>query len=147
MSLCTHSDLVLQPTPVHACMHVKLLDLRSMHAEQLWLCTTWSPRSLRLCYLQCQQTLTVWSMHRSFMAWNWYPPVPEGTSKLPPRLHAHADMDVITLLYQRTGEVCVTSACKALDFTTSWLSAVARRTVCDRCGHSTAQRIWPWPML
>ena len=39
----------------------------------------------------------------SFMAWNWYPPVPEGGNKLPPRLHGHADMDVITLLYQRTG--------------------------------------------
>ena len=37
------------------------------------------------------------------MAWNWYPPVPEGANKLPPRLHGHADMDVITLLYQRTG--------------------------------------------
>ncbi len=37
------------------------------------------------------------------MAWNWYPPVGEDTAKLPPRLHGHADMDIITLLYQRTG--------------------------------------------
>ena len=37
------------------------------------------------------------------MAWNWYPPVAEDTAKLPPRLHGHADMDIITLLYQRTG--------------------------------------------
>ncbi len=39
------------------------------------------------------------------MAWNWYPPVAEDTAKLPPRLHGHADMDVITLLYQRTGNL------------------------------------------
>lgn len=39
----------------------------------------------------------------SFMAWNWYPPVKEEDKELPPRLHGHADMDVITLLYQRTG--------------------------------------------
>ena len=37
------------------------------------------------------------------MAWKWYPPVGEDTAKLPPRLHGHADMDIITLLYQRTG--------------------------------------------
>ena len=30
------------------------------------------------------------------MAWNWYPAIKEGTdtAKSPPRLHAHADMDV-----------------------------------------------------
>lgn len=39
----------------------------------------------------------------SFMAWNYYPPIPEDAKleDLPARLHAHADMDVITLLYQR----------------------------------------------
>lgn len=37
------------------------------------------------------------------MAWNWYPTVAQDTAKLPPRLHGHADMDIITLLYQRTG--------------------------------------------
>ena len=37
------------------------------------------------------------------MAWNYYPPIPEDANlkDLPARLHAHADMDVITLLYQR----------------------------------------------
>ncbi len=37
------------------------------------------------------------------MAWNYYPPIPEDAKleDLPARLHAHADMDVITLLYQR----------------------------------------------
>ncbi|KAK9834460.1 hypothetical protein WJX74_002175 [Apatococcus lobatus] len=40
----------------------------------------------------------------SFLAWNWYPPVNEAAAKGPPRLHAHADMDIITLLYQRTGD-------------------------------------------
>ena len=39
------------------------------------------------------------------MAWNWYPPVEEDAKDLPPRLHGHADMDVITLLYQRPGDV------------------------------------------
>ena len=43
-------------------------------------------------------------------AWNYYPPItPEQRAdskkgQLPPRLHAHADMDVLTLLYQREGE-------------------------------------------
>lgn len=41
----------------------------------------------------------------SFMAWNYYPPIPEDPADLPPRLHAHADMDVITLLYQRPGDI------------------------------------------
>ena len=47
----------------------------------------------------------------SFMAWNWYPPVKEEDQDLPPRLHGHADMDVITLLYQRTGNrsTCIIS--------------------------------------
>ena len=42
-------------------------------------------------------------------AWNYYPPVTEEqeaaakNGRLPPRLHAHADMDVLTLLYQREG--------------------------------------------
>ena len=35
------------------------------------------------------------------MAWNYYPPIPEDAQHLPPRLHAHADMDVLTLLHQR----------------------------------------------
>lgn len=52
------------------------------------------------------------------MAWNWYPPVPKVTSKLPARLHAHADMDVITLLYQRTGDLDIinerTSTCSCM---------------------------------
>jgi hypothetical protein len=42
----------------------------------------------------------------SFMAWNKYPAVsPEDAAKpqQPPRLHAHADMDVLTILYQRVG--------------------------------------------
>ena len=42
----------------------------------------------------------------SFMAWNWYPPVKEEDKDLPPRLHGHADMDVITLLHQRPGWHC-----------------------------------------
>ena len=43
------------------------------------------------------------------IAWNYYPPITQSeqaaakNGKLPPRLHAHADMDVITLLYQRDG--------------------------------------------
>ena len=45
----------------------------------------------------------------SFLAWNWYPPVNEAAAKGPPRLHAHADMDIITLLYQRTGALPVIS--------------------------------------
>lgn len=41
----------------------------------------------------------------SFIAWNKYPAVkPEDAAKpQPPRLHAHADMDVLTILYQRVG--------------------------------------------
>lgn len=35
------------------------------------------------------------------MAWNYYPPIPDDMRDTPPRLHAHADMDIITLLYQR----------------------------------------------
>jgi hypothetical protein len=53
----------------------------------------------------------------SFMAWNYYPPVSPAEQeafkashggKLPPRLHAHADMDVLTILFQRVGkyEIC-----------------------------------------
>ena len=41
-----------------------------------------------------------------FAAWNYYPAVTEdreAAAKLPPRLHAHADMDVLTILYQREG--------------------------------------------
>ncbi|KAI7838916.1 hypothetical protein COHA_007322 [Chlorella ohadii] len=49
----------------------------------------------------------------SFMAWNKYPALtPEqieglknGKGKLPPRLHAHADMDVLTILFNRVGDV------------------------------------------
>ncbi|KAK9908386.1 hypothetical protein WJX75_007121 [Coccomyxa subellipsoidea] len=47
----------------------------------------------------------------SFVAWNYYPPVTEEqeaaakSGKLPPRLHAHADMDVLTILYQREGDI------------------------------------------
>lgn len=47
----------------------------------------------------------------SFVAWNYYPPVTKEqeaaakNGKLPPRLHAHADMDVLTLLYQREGDI------------------------------------------
>lgn len=50
----------------------------------------------------------------SFIAWNRYPGVtPEEreafrknhNGKLPPRLHAHADMDVLTILFQRVGDV------------------------------------------
>ena len=46
-------------------------------------------------------------------AWNYYPPItPEQEAdikkgQLPPRLHAHADMDVLTLLYQREGTACL----------------------------------------
>lgn len=39
------------------------------------------------------------------MGWNYYPPINEDDGTLPPRLHAHADMDIITLLYQRLGDV------------------------------------------
>lgn len=46
---------------------------------------------------------------RSFMAWNWYPPVDPKAENLPPRLHAHADMDIITLLYQRPGRSAMTA--------------------------------------
>lgn len=48
----------------------------------------------------------------SFLAWNYYPPLSEEQASavkagktLPPRLHAHADMDVLTILFQ--GEGCV----------------------------------------
>lgn len=43
-------------------------------------------------------------------AWNYYPPIvadqkaQANKGQLPPRLHAHADMDVLTLLYQREGK-------------------------------------------
>ena len=42
----------------------------------------------------------------SFLAWNYYPPLADEDldKKLPPRLHAHADMDVLTILFQRDGE-------------------------------------------
>ena len=42
-------------------------------------------------------------------AWNFYPPMTEedlanrAAGKLPPRLHAHADMDMLTLLYNPEG--------------------------------------------
>lgn len=39
------------------------------------------------------------------MAWNYYPPISEDQVNLPPRLHGHADMDVITLLHQRPGDI------------------------------------------
>jgi hypothetical protein len=45
-------------------------------------------------------------------AWNYYPPLTEEhlaaakEGKLPPRLHAHADMDVLTILFQRDGAFC-----------------------------------------
>ncbi|GAB4822422.1 hypothetical protein N2152v2_009468 [Parachlorella kessleri] len=51
--------------------------------------------------------------HASFLAWNHYPGLSEAeigalrtdSDKLPPRLHAHADVDVLTLLFQRVGDV------------------------------------------
>lgn len=41
----------------------------------------------------------------SILAVNYYPPMTEEEvqKKQPPRLHAHADMDVLTILYQRAG--------------------------------------------
>lgn len=42
-------------------------------------------------------------------AWNYYPPMSaedladRAAGKLPARLHAHADMDIITLLYSPAG--------------------------------------------
>lgn len=47
----------------------------------------------------------------SFLAWNHYPPLTKeqieslttDSGKVPPRLHAHADMDVLTVLFQRPG--------------------------------------------
>lgn len=41
----------------------------------------------------------------SILAVNYYPPMTdeEVRKKQPPRLHAHADMDVLTILYQREG--------------------------------------------
>lgn len=47
------------------------------------------------------------------MAWNYYPPlsaeereaIRTNSGKLPPRLHAHADMDVLTVLFQRDDAV------------------------------------------
>ena len=56
----------------------------------------------------------------SHAAWNYYPPVTEEqeaaakNGKLPPRLHAHADMDVLTLLYQREGVSRLAMALKML---------------------------------
>ncbi|CAL5229196.1 g12477 [Coccomyxa viridis] len=47
----------------------------------------------------------------SFVAWNYYPPITPkqkaqvSKGQLPPRLHAHADMDVLTILYQREGDL------------------------------------------
>lgn len=42
----------------------------------------------------------------SILAVNYYPPMTdeEVHKKQPPRLHAHADMDVLTILYQRAGD-------------------------------------------
>lgn len=48
----------------------------------------------------------------SFLAWNYYPPLTDAelealrseNGKIPPRLHAHADMDVLTILFQRDGD-------------------------------------------
>lgn len=41
----------------------------------------------------------------SFVAWNYYPSLKEEErgKDLPPRLHAHADMDVMTILFQQDG--------------------------------------------
>eukprot|EP00775_Hariotina_reticulata_P003032 gene3032-3313_t len=50
----------------------------------------------------------------SYFMWNHYPPVDQALQeqlrkkydgKLPPRVHAHADMGVLTILYQRPGDV------------------------------------------
>ena len=38
----------------------------------------------------------------SLMAWNYYPSL-EGRTASTPRLFGHADMDCLTLLYQREG--------------------------------------------
>jgi len=48
----------------------------------------------------------------SFIAWNKYPAVaPEDAAKpQPPRLHAHADMDVLTILFQRVGAAAACAA-------------------------------------
>ena len=52
-------------------------------------------------------------------AWNYYPPLTReqkaqaNKGQLPPRLHAHADMDVLTLLYQRKGRT-LSGICIAL---------------------------------
>ena len=48
----------------------------------------------------------------SFIAWNKYPAVaPDDAAKpQPPRLHAHADMDVLTILFQRVGAVVACAA-------------------------------------
>ena len=53
---------------------------------------------LRACRLQSPELLVC-----SFMAWNNYPPIQKSDVTSPPRLFPHADMDCISLLWQRNG--------------------------------------------
>ena len=71
-------------------------------------------------------------------AWNWYPETPQDTTGLPPRLHAHADMDVITLLFQRPGKhMSLVRACCVVQFWSLWYACRRRRpgdSSWQRCG-------------
>ncbi len=63
-------------------------------------------------------TLQAFDIHSpenpSILAVNYYPPMTdeEVQKKQPPRLHAHADMDVLTILYQRAGRLTPLSLSK-----------------------------------
>ena len=39
-----------------------------------------------------------------------------GKGKLPPRLHAHADMDVLTILFNRVGELSLLSLVDCMEW-------------------------------
>jgi hypothetical protein len=66
----------------------------------------------------------------SILAVNYYPPMTdeEVHKKQPPRLHAHADMDVLTILYQRAG--------KPRMLTTSFTHAWSALCKCSSAGTS-----------
>lgn len=73
----------------------------------------------------------------SFMAWNWYPAIKEGTdtAKSPPRLHAHADMDVRA---QRAAHAGLALPCLAMSLQSRGLMHPADHTSSARTARSMA---------
>ena len=69
--------------------------------------TTFQLRSARHCFLALQHLNTEAEDNRTLFGWNYYPD--PRKSKLRPdqlRLLPHADTDVITLLFQKPGNLC-----------------------------------------